>query len=92
MSDLLAQRKDFKKRVATQPVLAQRRANTPSTAMSSRVLPKQSATLSQIERAHEEASVLTRVHQIITFLKQSQRPCTADEIRLHISEFRDDGP
>ncbi|KAJ2488276.1 transcription factor TFIIE beta subunit, TFIIEB, Tfa2 [Coemansia sp. RSA 2050] len=92
MSDLLAQRKDFKKRVATQPVLAQRRAMAPSTAMSSRVLPKQAAALSHIERAHEEASILTRVHQIITFLKQSQRPCTADEIRLHISEFHDDGP
>ncbi|KAJ2332493.1 transcription factor TFIIE beta subunit, TFIIEB, Tfa2 [Coemansia sp. RSA 2681] len=93
MSDLLAQRKDFKKRVATQPVLAQRRAITPSTAMSSRAPPpRHSASTPHIERAQEEASVLTRVHQIITFLKQSQRPCTADEIRLHISEFRDDGP
>ncbi|KAJ2890770.1 transcription factor TFIIE beta subunit, TFIIEB, Tfa2 [Coemansia aciculifera] len=92
MSDLLSQRKDFKKRVATQPIVTQRRALTPSTAMSSRVQPRQLANATQIERAHEEASVLTRVHQIITFLKQSQRPCTADEIRLHISEFHNDGP
>ncbi|KAJ1770696.1 transcription factor TFIIE beta subunit, TFIIEB, Tfa2 [Coemansia sp. RSA 1813] len=36
---------------------------------------------------YDGANVLTRVSQIIDFLKKSQRPCGADEIRLHIHEF-----
>ncbi|KAJ1727630.1 transcription factor TFIIE beta subunit, TFIIEB, Tfa2 [Coemansia biformis] len=35
---------------------------------------------------------MTRVYQVIDFLVKSQRPCSADEIRLHISDFYDDGP
>ncbi|KAJ1999353.1 transcription factor TFIIE beta subunit, TFIIEB, Tfa2 [Coemansia thaxteri] len=82
MSDL----SDYQKRMG-----AQRRTMTPSTAMSYRAS-RDSAISPQQARAHEEATILTRVQQIIAFLKKSQRPCTADEIRMHISEFYDDGP
>ncbi|KAI9502377.1 hypothetical protein BX070DRAFT_227225 [Coemansia spiralis] len=41
---------------------------------------------------YDNASILTRVSHIVDFLKKSQRPCTADEIRMHIPDFEDNGP
>ncbi|KAJ2801972.1 transcription factor TFIIE beta subunit, TFIIEB, Tfa2, partial [Coemansia helicoidea] len=43
-------------------------------------------------KIRQEAAIMTRVYQVIDFLVKSQRACTADEIRLHISDFYDDGP
>ncbi|KAJ2781742.1 transcription factor TFIIE beta subunit, TFIIEB, Tfa2 [Coemansia javaensis] len=44
------------------------------------------------DKVHKDAAIMTRVYQVIDFLIKSQRPCSADEIRLHISDFYDDGP
>ncbi|KAJ2712488.1 transcription factor TFIIE beta subunit, TFIIEB, Tfa2 [Coemansia spiralis] len=43
-------------------------------------------------KIREDAAIMTRVYQVIDFLVKSQRPCSADEIRMHISDFYDDGP
>ncbi|KAJ2374476.1 transcription factor TFIIE beta subunit, TFIIEB, Tfa2 [Coemansia sp. RSA 2607] len=97
MSDLLASRKDFKKRVAEQSTFTQRRAHTVSTQLSV-YRERQPAgsggadTNRPSVNLSNDSGVLTRVHQIIDFLKKSQRPCSVDEIRLHVSEFADDGP
>ncbi|KAJ2726423.1 transcription factor TFIIE beta subunit, TFIIEB, Tfa2 [Coemansia sp. Benny D115] len=92
MSDLLAQRKDFKRRIAEQPVYQAKRVHQVSTALSSRTVrpPPNATTVVNTpvhSQSHEDASILTRVHQIVDFLKKSQRPCSVDEIKLHITEF-----
>ncbi|KAJ2808923.1 transcription factor TFIIE beta subunit, TFIIEB, Tfa2 [Coemansia guatemalensis] len=89
MSDLFAQQKEFRKRVATQPVVAQRRIVNPSTAMSYRRPTEEEP---EAAKVHKDATLLTRVYQVIDFLIKSQRPCTANEIRMHIPDFYDDGP
>ncbi|KAI7825464.1 hypothetical protein BX661DRAFT_184619 [Kickxella alabastrina] len=105
MNNFDAQREAFKRRMADQPVIQQRRAqpsssiftNTISTKLSSRVTrptdaQSSSNTGTAASRFHEDASILTRVHQIIEFLKKSQRPCTTEEIQLHIHEFSEESP
>ncbi|KAJ2158527.1 transcription factor TFIIE beta subunit, TFIIEB, Tfa2 [Coemansia sp. RSA 552] len=89
MSNLAEQRKAFQRQVAAQPVFQRRRVNEPSLGMTSR---RSASEAPEAAKMHHDAAVMTRVYQINDFLKKSQRPCTADEIRLHISDFHDDGP
>ncbi|KAJ2707072.1 transcription factor TFIIE beta subunit, TFIIEB, Tfa2 [Coemansia sp. IMI 203386] len=94
MSDLIAGRKGFSKAIANQPVYQQKRIHAISTQLSTyrERQPANEDTNKPKVTLSSDSGVLTRVHQIIDFLKKSQRPCTVDEIRLHVSEFTDDGP
>ncbi|KAJ2616132.1 transcription factor TFIIE beta subunit, TFIIEB, Tfa2 [Coemansia sp. RSA 1804] len=69
-----------------------------STALSTKVAPQRTATPPPSSSSsysgipgYDGANVLTRVSEIIDFLKKSQRPCGVEEIRLHIHEFAGPG-
>ncbi|KAJ1797019.1 transcription factor TFIIE beta subunit, TFIIEB, Tfa2 [Coemansia sp. RSA 2399] len=60
------------------------KGRTISTALSTKATPQPASTPTSMFGG---ASVLTRVSEIIDFLKKSQRPCGVQEIQLHIHEF-----
>ncbi|KAJ2540142.1 transcription factor TFIIE beta subunit, TFIIEB, Tfa2, partial [Coemansia sp. RSA 1933] len=62
------------------------KGRTISTALSTKATPQPASTPTSAGLT-DGASVLTRVSQIIDFLKKSQRPCGVDEIQMHMREF-----
>lgn len=96
MSDLLAQRKDFQRKIAQQPVIPQRRVNHSNFQSmgqtTSRSTHSQQHDSSSGRSAHEEAVIMSKIHQVIDFLKKSQRPCTVKELQLHVPRLAEDGP
>ncbi|KAJ2138748.1 transcription factor TFIIE beta subunit, TFIIEB, Tfa2 [Coemansia sp. RSA 678] len=88
MSDLLAQGKHLKQQIAAQPIVRQRRILDPSATSSRRT----GASSPDAAKIHQDAATMTRVYEVIEFLKKSQRPCTMDEIRMHIHDFQVEGP
>ncbi|KAJ1829213.1 transcription factor TFIIE beta subunit, TFIIEB, Tfa2 [Coemansia sp. RSA 2706] len=87
MSDLLEKGKQFRQKIASQPVVRQRRVVNLA-ATSSR---RDANEAPEVTKTHKNAATLTRVYEVVEFLKKSQRPCTVDEIRMHIHDFREDG-
>ncbi|KAJ1965436.1 transcription factor TFIIE beta subunit, TFIIEB, Tfa2 [Dipsacomyces acuminosporus] len=82
MSDLLEQRKAFQRRIAEQPVL--QRHTIPRPSIGGTFRPSLGTATPQLDRAAVlGAHAMTKVHEIIEFLKKSQKPHTAEDIQRY---------
>ncbi|KAJ2353714.1 transcription factor TFIIE beta subunit, TFIIEB, Tfa2, partial [Coemansia erecta] len=77
----------FRQQIAAQPIVRQRRIIDPGATSSRRT-----GSDTPAAQIHKDAATMTRVYEVTEFLKKSQRPCSMDEIRMHIHDFQDDGP
>ncbi|KAJ2671440.1 DNA topoisomerase 3-alpha [Coemansia sp. RSA 1085] len=79
---------NFRKHVASQPIIRQRRIINPGATTSRQT----GAQAQEAAKIHKDATTMTRVYEVTEFLKKAQRPCPMKEIKMHVHDFQEDGP